>query len=236
MKIGLLVCGAFSAEIMKKHDGTYEKIFVTALSAADSSLSFQTYMVFEDELPQSADECDGWLVTGSKSGVYEDLPWIPPLLDFIAEAYKENVPLVGICFGHQAIAKALGAQVKKADSGWGLGYQQYEMLESIEGISAETLNLHAFHQDQVLSLPEGARVIAKTDHCPHAALIYKGRAISFQPHPEFSKIFEIDLILSASGVTVPEELANKAIRELAGTSVHNAEIMKLLAKFFKGKV
>jgi len=234
MRIGLLVCGAFSDEIMKKHDGTYEKFFVTGLSAADSSLSFQTYMVFENEFPQSIGECDGWLVTGSKSGVYEDLPWIPPLLSFIAEAYKENVPLVGICFGHQALAKALGAQVKKADSGWGLGYQQYEMLEPIEGISAETLNLHAFHQDQVLSLPEGARVIAKTDHCPYAALIYKGRAISFQPHPEFSRIFEIDLITSVAGDTVPEELADEAIAGLAETSVHNAEIMKVVADFYLG--
>ncbi len=232
--VGLLVCGAFSDEIMKKYDGVYEDFFIDGLLAADSSLNFVSYAVYKGIFPASVHECDSWLITGSKNGVYENLPWMLRLQDFIKEVYDTGIPQVGICFGHQIMAQALGGQVEKSDSGWGLGYQEYEMLEEFSGFS-DVLKLHAIHQDQIVAVPEDARVIARTDHCPNAALIYKGTAFSMQPHPEFSREFEIDLISSILGDSVPEALGRKAIKGLEGTKVDNQEVMKMMARFLKGQ-
>jgi len=133
------------------------------------------------------------------------------------------------------LAAALGGRVEKSEAGWGLGFEQYEMLEPIEGINADTLDLYAMHQDQVVECPVDAKVIIKTEHCPNTGLLYKGHAISFQPHPEFSIEFETDLIKSIMGDSFPLELGEEALKELAGTTVHNAKIMHVLATFIQGR-
>lgn len=232
--VGLLVCGAFSDTIMKKYSGVYEDFFIDGLLTADSSLSFVTYAVYQDIFPSNVHECDGWLITGSKSGVYEDLPWMRKLQDFTRKAYEKHVPQVGVCFGHQILAAALGGKVEKAQAGWGLGFQQYQMLDSLEGIG-DTLNLYAIHQDQVVELPKEARVIASNAHCPNAVLKYKGQALSFQPHPEFSKAFETDLIESIKGESFSAELGDAAIEGMKGTAVQDKEVMKVMAAFLQGE-
>lgn len=233
MTIGLLVCGAFADDIKKKYGGAYEDFFIKALQAVDPSLSFKSYWVFEDEFPQSVDECDGWLVTGSKSGVYENLPWMLRLQDHIKESYQRSIPVVGVCFGHQILAAALGGRVEKASVGWGLGFHRYELQEPLKGIEG-TLDLYAIHQDQVVELPKDARVLASNTHCSYAALAYKGRALSFQPHPEFSRQFETDLITSILGDTIPVELGEKAILGMENTQADNVQVMQIIADFFKG--
>lgn len=235
MKVGLLVCGAFSEKIMEKYEGVYEDLFIKGLSGADPSLQFQSYHVFEDEFPQDNDECDAWLITGSKSGVYDNLDWMIRLQDFIRLLYKQETPLVGICFGHQIIAAALGGVVEKSDTGWGLGFQRYDVVGSISDLQVDKLDLYAIHQDQVVSLPPNARCFAKTDQCPNAALIYKGRVLSFQPHPEFSKQFQQDLIESIMGDSFSTDLGAKALEGMKDTKVHNQVVMKLIVSFMKNK-
>ena len=134
-------------------------------------------MVFPDS-PQVA---DAFLLTGSRHGVYEDHPFIAPLEQFVRDAFEQAVPMLGICFGHQIIAQALGGQVEKASAGWGLGRQVYHMTPL--GDRA----LCAWHQDQVVTPPDGARIIAANGFCPYAGLIYPGeRTLTVQAHPEFS--------------------------------------------------
>lgn len=235
MKIGLLICGAFSEIMTEKHGEIGEGLFTKGLSGADPSLVFQSYRIFEDEFPQAPDECDAWLITGSKAGVYDDLDWMVRLQDFIRLLYKQETPLVGICFGHQIIAAALGGVVEKSDTGWGLGFQSYELLGPIGSLQVDNLDLYAIHQDQVVTLPPDARCLAKTDHCPHAALIYKGRVLSFQPHPEFSKEIEYDLIESISGQSFSADVASNALEGMKNTEVHNKEVMSLIVSFMKNK-
>ena len=96
----------------------------------------------DGELPDSAADADGWLLTGSRHGAYEDLPWIPPLEDFIREIHAGGRPMVGICFGHQIIAKALGGKVEKYDGGWAvLGHQDYTFSDGVN------MRLNAWHQE-----------------------------------------------------------------------------------------
>ncbi len=149
---------------------------------AGHDFEFVSYDVVDDgEFPADVHDADGWLITGSRHGAYEDLPWIAPLEEFIREAYAAHVPMVGICFGHQIIAQALGGKVAKFDNGWSVGPQRIRLRRN------GNLALNAWHQDQVIDLPKGAKVIGATAiSAKYAALVYGDRAYTVQPHPEFS--------------------------------------------------
>ncbi|MGB1156736.1 MAG: type 1 glutamine amidotransferase [Alphaproteobacteria bacterium] len=183
MNIGILICGHFVDEIKASY-GTYRDLYADMLG---EGYSCHPYFVVDGEFPASITEQDAWLVSGSRSGAYEDLPWISPLEHFLREAYAAQVPVVGICFGHQILAQALGGKVEKFAGGWSFGPVEYRFKEG------PSQTIVAVHQDQVTALPEGARVIAETDFCAFAGLAYAGKALSFQPHPEFSTQFITDL-------------------------------------------
>lgn len=177
MKIGILVCGHAIDEVAENH-GDYGDWFVSLLAGND--FDFEIYNVVDLEFPADIADADGWLLTGSRHGAYEEHAFIPLLEDFVRKAYSAPVPMVGICFGHQLIAQALGGTVEKYNGGWAVGRQDY----SFEDHGAVSLN--AWHQDQVMKLPKDARTIAGNDFCKHAGLVYGDRAYTIQPHPEFS--------------------------------------------------
>lgn len=231
--LGILVCDSFDADQRQKYQCEYEDFFIDALLEADSNLSFITYNVQKGILPTAHDQCDAWLITGSRCGAYDGLDWIAKLEDFLKKAYHQDIPLIGVCFGHQILAQSLGGRVEKSEKGWGLGVQSYQLLEPFAGIK-DSLDLYAIHQDQVVDVPSKARVFAKTDHCPNAGLIYEGRAVSLQPHPEFTQQFETDLIMRNRGEKIDVELADQALASLENSKVHNKEIMTFFADFIKG--
>ena len=211
MRIGILETGR-PPEDLAQH-GSYAQMFERLLGP---KLDYVVYPVIDDVFPERVDEVDGWLVTGSRFGVYDDAPWIRRLEAFLREVVAARVRLVGICFGHQILASALGARVEKAAVGWGAGPHSYDVLERpawLEG-AAERFTLNAMHQDQVLSLPPGARVIASSDFCPFAALAYDDHSISFQAHPEFDNAYERDLVALRRGAVIPEDVADPALRAI----------------------
>ncbi|WP_135077648.1 type 1 glutamine amidotransferase [Terasakiella sp. SH-1] len=232
IRLGMLTCGAFDDEtIGSKYEGDYVDFFYRGFTAAGREFSYKNYHVFEDEFPDTIEECNAWLVTGSKNGAYEDLPWIHRLQSFVKKSYDAQIPLVGICFGHQLLAQALGGKVEKAKAGWGIGVQKYTLFEPLGGIEGNCLKLYAIHQDQVVKLPPQGRVIASTDHCPIAAIRYQGPAVSFQPHPEFTKEFEHDLVKRNIGVNFSEKHGQQALDSLETESVQNREVMAYIADF-----
>jgi GMP synthase-like glutamine amidotransferase len=156
------------------------------------------------------------LITGSPVGVYDPVDWIAPLKDWIRLAANHAIPQVGICFGHQIMAEAFGGHAQKAPQGWGLGRHAYEVTarESWMG-TADVLSLAVSHQDQVLTPPASARVLARSSFTPNAALIYdQAPALSFQGHPEFCAHFTDALIRSRRGTRFPEALADAALATL----------------------
>lgn len=157
---------------------------------------------------------DGFVIMGSPHGVYEDLPWINDLIDFVVLAAKLKVPHCGICFGHQLIAKAHGGRVEKAPQGWGIGRHTYEVIDHIadsKEIKSE-LSLLVSHQDQVLEAPKNAKTIARSDFTPHAVLHYEDAcALTMQAHPEFTSEFAHALIASRRGTRFTEEEADLAL-------------------------
>ncbi len=185
--------------------------------------SFLSFRCREMVFPDSPFSCDGWLVSGSRHGAYEDLPFIDPLQGFIRATHAAGVPMVGICFGHQIMAQALGGTVEKFAGGWGIGATEY-------AFGGERLVLNAFHQDQVIEPPPGAQTIASTLFCRHAALDYGGRALSFQPHPELDDPVMAALIAEARG-EVPDVALDAAEAGL-GRQLDNARAADRIAEFF----
>ncbi len=221
MKIGILQCGHFpTAEGYPEQ--TYGDLYARLL--AGRGLRFRTWSVVDLEFPESIRDADGWLVTGSKHGAYEDHPFISPLEAFIRDAYDKEVPLVGICFGHQIIAQALGGKVEKFEGGWSLGRQVYQF-------GGKDMALNAWHQDQVTRIPEEARTIGSSDFCKHAALAYKGRAFSVQGHPEFGDS-EINLLLKVRRAALSVQQAED-VRSNLGKPLSNSELADQIAEFFK---
>ncbi|MCV2891731.1 type 1 glutamine amidotransferase [Lentibacter sp. XHP0401] len=175
MKIGILQTGHAPDELLAT-EGDYDGMFRALL--AGEGFEFETFAVVDGIFPESADSADGWLITGSKHGAYEDHPWIPPLETLIREISASGKPLVGVCFGHQIIAQALGGKVEKFAGGWAVGRQTYD----VEG---KKLAVNAWHQDQVVKLPENTRVIGTNPHCENAVLMIGENILTLQPHPEF---------------------------------------------------
>ncbi|WBU53893.1 type 1 glutamine amidotransferase [Paracoccus sp. SCSIO 75233] len=206
MQIGILQTGR-SPEDLTQKIGDYPDMFVKLLDGR--GFAFRNYYVEGMEFPDSVHNADGWLITGSRHGAYEPHDWIPPLEEFIRAAYDAAVPTVGICFGHQIIAQALGGKVEKFPGGWSIGAQQYQFGD-------ETLTLNAWHQDQVTERPPTAEVAGRSGFCENAALIYPGRAFTVQAHPEFSDTVVEGLLDTRARGVVPEALQDKARASLGG--------------------
>ena len=222
MKIGILTAGKVAVQMVSKHC-EYAGMFAKMLDG--HGFSFENYDVVDGVFPNSIHDCDGWLITRSPKGTYEDHHWIPPLEDFVGAAYTADVPVIGICFGHQVMAQAFGGKVEKFTGGWGLGNSVYELVGDTEK------NLLAIHQDQVVEKPKEATVIASNDFCKYAGFAYRGKAMSFQPHPEMTSEFVRELIKIRAGVVFPQELADAALAN-ADQPHDSDEIAKQMAEFY----
>jgi len=222
MQIGILQTGQ-APEDLRAGMGDYPEMFARLL--ADRGLTFRTWHVEAMDFPQGVHDCDGWLITGSRHGAYEDHPFIAPLEDFIRRAYAGNVPMVGICFGHQIIAQALGGKVERFAGGWAVGPQDYDF-------DGQTLTLNAWHRDQVTRRPKAAEVVACNEFCENAALVYGDRAFTVQAHPEYGDDFIAGLMRTRGKGVVPDALMDAASARF-GQDNAAAALADRIAAFFK---
>ena len=222
MKIGILQTG-HSPDELKDDLGDYGDMFVKLLG--DQGFEFEIFSVVDNQFPASVDDADGWLITGSKHGAYEDHDWIPPLEDLIREIADVGDPLIGVCFGHQIIAQALGGKVEKFAGGWAVGRQTYDF-------GGVEMSFNAWHQDQVTERPEGAMVLASNDFCENAALLYGDQILTIQPHPEFGAAFIDGLINTRGKGVVPQDQLDAASANL-DKPVANETFADQMADFFR---
>ena len=191
MKLGILLCGHVPEPLAPRF-GDYAAMVQRLLDPAHQVSCFD---VTAGVLPASAESCDAFVLTGSPAAVYDELPWIAPLADFVRSA-RGRAKLVGICFGHQMMAHAFGGRVVKAPQGWGIGLHRYALPHRAAWMDdADMVVAPASHQDQVVECAADAGVVAQSVFTPFAGLDY-GDAISFQFHPEFSAAFGVALIES----------------------------------------
>lgn len=222
--IGVLQTGKVGGA-MGEEFGEFPDMFKALLGEED--FTYQIYPVVDGTFPSAPSECDAWIVTGSKHGVYEEHAWIPPLENFIRELVKSKVPTMGICFGHQVMAQAMGGTVIKHPSGWGVGVHEYDHHDT-DG----KVRLLAFHQDQVIKKPESAEVTHSSDFCEFAGLRYHENCFSLQPHPEHTVEFTRALLVERRGAIIDTEVADIALDSLENDNSHPDYAIKL-QNFFK---
>jgi len=222
MKIGILKTG-HAPDIVLDELGDYDAMFARLLGGHD--FTFDPYNVVDEDFPDGARAADGWLVTGSKHGAYEDHPWIAPLERLIRDIRDAERPLVGVCFGHQIIAQALGGTVVKHQGGWRVGATSYE-------IDGRPFTLNAWHQDQVIAPPPGAEVAGHAAGCDIAALRYGDRIFTVQPHPEFDATMMDRLIEHRAPGVVPDPLRDHA-RSLLDTPTDAGKMAHRIAQTFR---
>jgi GMP synthase-like glutamine amidotransferase len=188
-RITIIETGHVPRKYRERH-GSFPDMFERMIRAEDPSTAFDVVSIPDGEALPDARQLEAILITGAAAGVYDGLDWIAPLEDFVRTAHANKTPMVGVCFGHQLIAQALGGTVRKSDKGWGIGRHVYQVTPNNGVIAGEHLAIACSHQDQVIEPPEGARTILFSQFTPHAGLLYaNGTTLSVQPHPEFDVDF-----------------------------------------------
>jgi len=196
MKIGLLECDHV-LDRFRHIGGDYRDMFTALFARHAPSLSLQPFDVCNGEFPRAVDECAGYLCTGSRYSVYDDVDWIHRLKDFVRQLRDADQPFVGICFGHQILAEALGGQVAKAAQGWGVGAHNIELVRQEAWMQPPqpSCRLQYMHQDQVQRLPADSSVLGQSAHCPVAMFRVGTTMLGVQAHPEFPAAYSDALLL-----------------------------------------
>lgn len=215
MKLTTLEVGLVPENLQQDFD-TYPQMAQTMFDRAGGGVECQAVEVFKGEPLPQPEGLEGVIIMGSAAGVYDDYAWIAPLRDFVRRAYAANVPMLGICFGHQIIADALGGEVRKSEKGWGIGRHTYKVIKP--GVFAapqpETISISCSHQDQVITPPKEAEVFMASQFTPNAGLVYaNGKVLTVQPHPEFDDDYMVALAELRRG-RISEDLVDKAVQSM----------------------
>jgi GMP synthase-like glutamine amidotransferase len=231
MRIAFLHAG-FPPEKLEPEYGSYLTMFQEAFLSSDLPTQWVDFRVQEGEFPSLDDRFDGYLCCGSANSVYDEEPWIKQLTDFVRTVYKTGGRMVGICFGHQLIAHALGGHVEKAKHGWGLGNLPGKVLASQSWMTPKlnSIDLLYSHQDQVVLPPRKARLLINTDHCPLAAFAIDNRFLTFQGHPEFRPDY-LNALMEERRERIDSRLIDQAKLSLKH-NLHNQTVMAWIINFY----
>ena len=168
---------------------SFGAIFVRLFEGVGADWTMELFNTQLGQYPDSFDDFDAVLLTGSRADSFSDAPWIVELRLRVTELLSTRKKMVGVCFGHQLIALCLGAPVGRAPQGWGAGRMTYDWHRPELPYCAERtqIALLASHQDQVFEVPPGATLVASSDFCPVAAFTVGQEVFCIQPHPEFKE-------------------------------------------------
>jgi len=233
MKLTIIETG-LPPETLRADWPTYPAMFEALISQVDDSFTYETISLVQGAPLPDPTTLDGVIHTGSAYGVYDDVAWMPQLMDFIREAAEVKTPQFGVCFGHQAMAQALGGRAEKSDKGWGLGRHAYETPHRPDWMASgpESFTLAVSHQDQVTAIPEGTLVTARSDFCEYAGLAYESSpSASFQGHPEFDAGF-CSALHESRRALIGDELVDAALESFA-QPLTRVPVARWMADFFK---
>lgn len=232
MKIGLLGCDDVP-ERYRHLGGTYHDMFTRLLAPHLPGAQFAWYDVLQGELPASPDACDAYVCTGSRYSVYDDRDWIAGLKGYVRALSEARRPFVGICFGHQVLAEALGGAVAKAEQGWGVGILPMAVTKTEPWMAPPKTEakLQYMHGDQVQKLPPESVVLAEAPHCPVAMFRVGETMLGIEGHPEFPASY-VEALLRERKMRIGEETTEKALASLAQTADDDV-VARWIANFIR---
>ena len=232
--VGILQCGEVP-ENLRQSFIDYNEMMSQSLTVADPALNYRTWRVFDGEIPRP-DACDAWITTGSRHSVNDENDWTHGFCDFVGEVSQLQRPFIGICYGMQMMAKALGGKVEFADQGWGIGvatsavYRQPFWM----GEPVDTVNLVVSHQEQVTDLPEDATLIAGSDFCPNSIFTVGRHMLGIQGHPEFTTDYS-QALMEARRAIIPAERISQGMGSLS-KPVDRALAFEWIVRFIRSAV
>jgi len=189
VRITIIETGLVPPKLRERH-GSFPDMFKRMARAENPTATVEIVSIPNGDALPDPRGLEAILITGAAAGVYDGLDWIARLEDFVRTAYANKTPMVGVCFGHQLIAQALGGTVGKSEKGWGIGRHVYRVLPENGVVDGEEVAIACSHQDQVVEAPHDALTILSSDFTPHAGLLYaNGATLTVQPHPEFDVDF-----------------------------------------------
>lgn len=233
MKLGILNAIP-PAESRVNWKGSPVDAYIRFVESAAPGFDYEGYGVAQGELPDSPEACDAYLITGSPKGVYDSDGWIAALSEFIRESYRAGTQLVGICFGHQILAHALGGRAEKSEKGWGIGLKSIAIEKSRDWMvgAPDRCSLYFVHQDQVIDLPPGAELLGGSPFCPNAFYTIADRVLSIQGHPELTAEIMRDVLANLKHTVQPEMLSAAAESIESGTP-DNQLVAQWIVNFLK---
>jgi GMP synthase-like glutamine amidotransferase len=230
LRIGLLMVGHVDPK--SQHiAGDYPDLFGSLLTPL--GIELVRYDLDEGRFPNSVDECDGWLCSPSRLSTYDPIDWLKDAESLLRTIVTREKPYVGICFGHQLLAQALGGVVERSPYGWGVGVRDYEVVASRPWMdpSQTSISLIGSHQDQVVTLPTGAELLFRSDYCPNGGFAIGERAWTLQVHPEFVAPLADHLLAGRIELIGADRVA--AARATLDRKLDRGLIAAWIARFFR---
>jgi len=208
MNVAILRCD----DVLEKFQpqfGHYPEMIRQMLQLPDHRFDFTDFDCQLGDFPEDLDGYDFYITTGSKTGVYEDKPWIRQLIHFVRQLDRQRKKLIGICFGHQVMAMACHGKVEKSNRGWGIGVAANRVVATPDWMqeTKPDLNILVSHQDQITALPKGALVIAESNFCPYFMVQWNDHFLSIQGHPEWTNAYARALINERKAIIDPKRIA-----------------------------
>jgi GMP synthase-like glutamine amidotransferase len=234
MKIGVLICDHVQDHLQPEF-GDYPQMFASFLQKVDAQMEIHNFNVVDGVYPDDIGSCDAYITSGSKSGVNDEQAWIHWLEVFVQQLYSTDIPFIGICFGHQLLARALGGRVEKSTNSWGVGMHTSEVIQHKDWMrpAQSTISLIVSHQDQIVELPTQAEILLSSEFCPYSMIQVGDNMLGIQGHPEFSPAYSRALMESRRD-RIPAHLIDQGIETLMQANDANL-VMLWLQNFLQQK-
>jgi GMP synthase-like glutamine amidotransferase len=227
--IGILACDHVMPELRQASRGRdYDDMYAEMLQAAEPSIRTRTYDVVNGELPGSPDECDAWIITGARYDSYRNDPWIVALRDFIRRVLDDRARLVGVCFGHQVVAHALGGRAEPSGT-WKAGPHELQ-VEPTAWFEGGSVTINAMHQDVASVVPPGARTIADGHTAEHPMFLVGDTILCVQDHPEYDADYIAGLV-QARRPRMGDAITDAALQRIRTDATHNEVVGEWIANF-----
>ena len=208
--------------------------FATLIAETRPGWRCTAFWVCRDEFPAGLDGFDGVMITGSPASVLDPAPWIARLEALVRRLIADRVPLFGACFGHQVIARALGAEIRRNPDGWAHGLIPMTRAARLPWSGPQdALSLYGSHLEQVRDLPPGARVTWTGPGCPIAGFHLDRHVMTVQHHPEMTHDFITALVHEYAPALGPQ-VTGAARASLAAGRADRAAFAEEIARFFEG--
>ena len=232
MHLAVLMTNTDESEFAQGHPKDGEK-FAQLIHMVRPDWLVTSYAVKDGDFPSDINSYDGVMITGSPASVHDADPWVGQLLTLLRTAFDAKTPMFGACFGHQAIALALGGKVEPNPAGWVFGLTDATIVAKADWMQGlpQTHHQYAAHIEQVTQAPLGSQILSTNSACPIAGFRIDDAVYTTQYHPEMTADFMTALVAEYAP-KLPAQVAKVAKASLSGQA-DTLDYAESIARFFE---